>query len=162
MLSRLSIKSLFSKLRNCNTKCKTKWPDFKLQQLGEMPCNEQRNLSATFNFLDQLAKIKSTFPLLTILLRDKLTLPMLRLLSSKAQGHKHFSKPSKPSHVGIHWITLTEFFQMSTYMAGFLSYFRFFASFCIGQISHQQHKGQWEWHNHSSYRSQTDKNWVSC
>ena len=26
-------------------------------------------------------------------------------------------------------------------MPGFQSFFRFFASFCIGQISHQQHKG---------------------
>ena len=30
---------------------------------------------------------------------------MLRLFSFKAQGCKDFWKPSKPSHVGIHWIT---------------------------------------------------------
>ena len=29
---------------------------------------------------------------------------------------------------------------MSTHVVGFQSLFRFFASFCIGQISHQQHK----------------------
>ena len=30
---------------------------------------------------------------------------------------------------------------MSTHVPRFQSFFRFFASFCIGQISHQQHKG---------------------
>ena len=30
---------------------------------------------------------------------------------------------------------------MSTHMPGFQSFFRFFASFHIGQISHLQHKG---------------------
>ena len=30
---------------------------------------------------------------------------------------------------------------MSTNLAGFQSFFRFFATFCIGQISYQQHKG---------------------
>ena len=48
-----------------------------------------------------------------------LTLPMLRLLLPKAQGHKVFWKPSKPYHVGIHWITLVEYSQMSTRMPGF-------------------------------------------
>ena len=31
---------------------------------------------------------------------------------------------------------------MSTHVPGFQSFFRIFASFCIGQISHQQHKGK--------------------
>ena len=44
-------------------------------------------------------------------------------------------------HVGTHWIVLPEYFQMSTHMSGFQSFFRFFASFFVGQISHQQHKG---------------------
>ena len=66
---------------------------------------------------------------------------MLRLFSSKAQGRKDFRKPSKPCHVGIHWIALAEYSQMSTHVPGFQSFFRFFASFCIGQISHHQHKG---------------------
>ena len=48
---------------------------------------------------------------------------------------------SKPSHVGINWIALAEYSQMSTYVPGFHSFVRFFASFCIGQISHQQDKG---------------------
>ena len=30
---------------------------------------------------------------------------------------------------------------MSTHVPGFHSFFRFFASFCFGQISHQQLKG---------------------
>ena len=48
-----------------------------------------------------------------------LTLPMLRLLLSKGQGRKDFSKPSKASHVGIHWIVLAEYSQMSTHVPGF-------------------------------------------
>ena len=64
---------------------------------------------------------------------------MLRLLSSKAQGGKDFCKPSKPCLVGVHWIALTEYSQMSTHVPVFQSFLRFFTSFCIGQISHQQH-----------------------
>ena len=65
-----------------------------------------------------------------------LTLPMLRLLSSNAQV-------CKPCHVGIHWIALTEYFHMSTHVhvPAFQSSLGFFASFCIGKISHQQYKG---------------------
>ena len=70
-----------------------------------------------------------------------LTLPMLRLLSSKAQGRKDFRKLSKRCHVGTHLIALTEYSQMSTHVPGFQSFLRFFVSFCIGKISHQQHKG---------------------
>ena len=72
---------------------------------------------------------------------NALNLSMLRLLSSKAQGCNFFWKPSKPCHVGIHWIALDDYSQMSTHMPGFQSFFSFFASFCIGKISHQQHKG---------------------
>ena len=54
-----------------------------------------------------------------------LTLPMLRLLSSKAQEHKFFWKPSKPCRVGIHGKALTEYFHMSTHLPGFRSFFRF-------------------------------------
>ena len=50
-----------------------------------------------------------------------LALPMLRLPSSKAQGCKDFQKPVKPCHVGINWIALTEYSQMSTHLAGFQS-----------------------------------------
>ena len=48
---------------------------------------------------------------------------MLRLLSSKAQRRKDFGKPSKPCHVGIHWIALTVFFQLSTHLPGVLHHF---------------------------------------
>ena len=69
-----------------------------------------------------------------------LTLPVLRLLSSKAQERKDFYKLPKPCHVGTHWKALAECSQMSTNLSGFRSFFRIFASFCIGQSSHQQHK----------------------
>ena len=71
---------------------------------------------------------------------NELTLPMLKLLSSKAQVHKD-SKKTKTCHVGIHWIALTEYSQMSIQKPRFQSFLRIFASFSIGQISHQQHKG---------------------
>ena len=71
---------------------------------------------------------------------------MLRLRSSNlAQGCKDLWKPSKPCHVGTHWIALAEYSHMSTHLPGFQSFFRIFASFCIGQISHQQHKGWGLW-----------------
>ena len=63
---------------------------------------------------------------LTGLVRS-LTLPMLGLLSSKAQGQKDFWKTSKPCHVGIHYIALTEYSQKSTNMPGFQSFFSVFA-----------------------------------
>ena len=62
-----------------------------------------------------------------------LTLPMLRLLYSRKQGHKDFRKPSKPYHVGIHWIALAENSQMSTHLPGFQPFFRVFSSYCNGQ-----------------------------
>ena len=55
--------------------------------------------------------------------------PILRLLSSKAHRHKDFWKLSKPCHVGIHWIALLEYSQMSTHMPGFQSFFRFLGIF---------------------------------
>ena len=58
------------------------------------------------------------------------------LLSSKAHGRKDFWKPSKPYYVGIYWIALTDYSQMSTHVPGFQSFLRLFASFCIGLISH--------------------------
>ena len=71
----------------------------------------------------------------------QLTLTMLRVHSPKAQKRKNLWKTSKPCHVGTHWKALAEYFHMSTHLPGFRSFFRFFASFYIGQISHQQHKG---------------------
>ena len=55
----------------------------------------------------------------------RLTLSMLRLPSYKAQGRKDFWKLSKPCHVGIHWIGLNEYSQMSTHLTGFQSFFMF-------------------------------------
>ena len=43
-----------------------------------------------------------------------------------------------PVILAFNWIALAEHFQMSTHVPGFQSLFLFFASFCIGQISHQQ------------------------
>ena len=71
----------------------------------------------------------------TVLEKPRLSLPMLRLLSSEAQGCKDFLKPSKPCHVGIHWIALDEYSQMSTHLPGFQSSLRFSGSFCGDQIS---------------------------
>ena len=36
---------------------------------------------------------------------------------------------------------LSEYSHMSTHVLGFQPFFRIVASFCIGQINHQQHKG---------------------
>ena len=67
---------------------------------------------------------------------EPLTLTILRLLSSKAGGHKDFWKPSKPCQIGIHWKAFAEYSQMSTHVPGISSFFTFFATFCIGQISY--------------------------
>ena len=73
-----------------------------------------------------------------------LTLLILGLLSSKAQRCKDIRKSSKPCHVGIHWTALAEYSQMSTHNGPYTMVsviFQFIASFCVGQISHQQQKG---------------------
>ena len=63
--------------------------------------------------------------------RHVLTLPMLlRLLPSKVQG-----RPSKPYHVGIHWIALAEYSQMSTHMPGFHSFFMFLDHFVLAKLA---------------------------
>ena len=56
----------------------------------------------------------------------------------KHNGSKVFENHS---NIGIHRIALAENSRMSTHMPGFQSFLRYFASFCIGQISHQQLKG---------------------
>ena len=43
-----------------------------------------------------------------------------------------FCKPSKPCHIGIHWIDLTEYFYMSTHLPGFQLFKKKFALLCIG------------------------------
>ena len=48
-----------------------------------------------------------------------------------------FRKPPKPCCVGTHGKALAEHSHMSTHLPGFQSFFRFFAPFCIGQISHK-------------------------
>ena len=63
------------------------------------------------------------------------------LLLSNAQKSKKLWKSSKACHVGIHLKALIEYFHMSTHLPGFQSFFRYFAYFGIGQISHQQNKG---------------------
>ena len=56
---------------------------------------------------------------------EGLAIPILRLLSSEGHGLKVFWKSSKPCHVGIHWIALAEFSQMSTHVPRFQSFSRF-------------------------------------
>ena len=60
---------------------------------------------------------------------------MLRLLLSEAQGCKNLWKPSKPYHVGIHWIALIECSQMSTHLLGFQSFFRFLHYFVLAKLA---------------------------
>ena len=81
----------------------------------------------------------------SFLLREP-TLSMFRLLASKSQERKIFENHEmKPCLVGIHWIALTWYSQMSTHMPKFQTLVRFsvvyrvFASFSIGQLSHQKH-----------------------
>ena len=61
-----------------------------------------------------------------------LTLPMLIIILGyfhpKHKNAKNLRKLSKPCHVGIHWIALAEFYQMSTHVPGFQS---FTVLFCI-------------------------------
>ena len=56
------------------------------------------------------------------------------ILSSKAQGNRNLCKPSKPCHVGIHWIALAEYSQMSTHLPGFQSIFRFLHHFVLAKL----------------------------
>ena len=60
-------------------------------------------------------------------------LPMLRLLLSKAQGCNDFWKPSKPCHIGIHWVAPAEYSQMSTHVPGCQSFFSFLHSFVMAK-----------------------------
>ena len=54
-------------------------------------------------------------------------------------------------------IALAKYSQMSTHVPGFLSLFRFFASFCIGQISHQQPKGEMKFNSANSILQTVEK-----
>ena len=64
-----------------------------------------------------------------------LTLLMLRLRSSKSQGHRDFWKPCKLCCGAIHWIALTEYFQMSTHLPGFQPFFRFLHHFVMAKLA---------------------------
>ena len=66
---------------------------------------------------------------------DYLTLPILRLLSAKAQGCKNRLKPSKTCHVGIHWIDLAEYSQMSTYLPWFQLFFSLLHHFVMAKLA---------------------------
>ena len=59
----------------------------------------------------------------------------------RARMQRVLKKHLNSCDVGIHWIALAEYSHMSMHMPGFQSFFCFFASFCIGQISHHQHEG---------------------
>ena len=63
-----------------------------------------------------------------------LSLPMLRLLLTKAKGRKDFWK-SKPCHVGIHCIALTEYSQMSTHLPGFNYFSGFLHHFVLAKLA---------------------------
>ena len=66
----------------------------------------------------------------------RLTLPMLKLLSSKAQKFKTFEKPSEHCHGGIHYIALTEYYQMSTHLPGFQYFFsNFLHHFVLAKLA---------------------------
>ena len=54
------------------------------------------------------------------------TLSMLKLILPKAKELKDFGKPSIPCHDGIHLNALKEYYQMSTHVPGFQSFFRYF------------------------------------
>ena len=53
----------------------------------------------------------------------------------KAQWCKDFWKPSKPCHVGIHWIALAEYSLMSTICQGFSNFSSFFPHFYSAKLA---------------------------
>ena len=55
------------------------------------------------------------------------------LVLKSATGRFVKNTYGKPCHVGIHWVALLEYSQKSTCVPGYQSFFRTFASFCIGQ-----------------------------
>ena len=54
---------------------------------------------------------------------------------------KHNDTKIFENHLKPVVLVLAEYSQLSTDVPRFQLFFRFFAPFCIGQISHQQHKG---------------------
>ena len=90
-----------------------------------------------------------------------LTLPMQRLLSSKAQDCKDFWKPSKPYHVGIHWIGPAEHSQMSTHVPGFWLFFRFLHHFVLAKLATSSIKVKTALYNYLLFACQLVTNY-SC
>ena len=68
------------------------------------------------------------------------------ILSSKAQDHKYILGLSKPYHVGIHWIALAEYSQMSTHMPRFQSFFLEFGSFVLAKLVTSNVRVNQFWH----------------
>ena len=99
---------------------------------GESGAADLFSIVSPGNSSDQQEKGRSMkLPLISFMAWPRvLTLPIQGLLSSKAQFLKTIY------YVGIHWIALAEYSQMSTHMPGFQIFLRCFASFC--QISHHQ------------------------
>ena len=58
----------------------------------------------------------------------------------KHKDTKNFVNHLNPVLLIFIRLALTEYSQMSAHVAGFQSFFSFFASLCIGQIGHQLHK----------------------
>ena len=56
-------------------------------------------------------------------------------LSNAEATFGFFFKPSKPCHIGIRWIALDEYSQMSTHMPGFQSFFRFLYHFVSAKLA---------------------------
>ena len=107
--------------------------NYSLQATGKMDSFYIANAEGTkyhYRVLLEVRKKTKYYHIQGIFLARNITLLMLRLLSSKAPGHKDFWKPSKPCHVGIHWIAQARYCQISTHLTGFQS---FSAWFCIGQ-----------------------------
>ena len=73
------------------------------------------------------------YVIMGIRLTDLLALPMQRLLSSKEEGCKDHLKSFKPCHVGIYWIVLPEYSQMSTHVPGFVIFYVFLSHFVLAK-----------------------------
>ena len=54
---------------------------------------------------------------------------------TKTEGRKYFGKPSNPCHVGIHWIALAEYSQMSIHVPGFQSFLRILHYFVLAKLA---------------------------
>ena len=125
------------------------WKTFKLCHAGNHWIAHMKPLIEYSQMSTHLPGFQSFFRFLHRLPLDELATSSIRVNPSNAKATfvqntwmQRFWKPSKPCHVGTHWIALAEYPHMSTHVPGFSHFLKgFFASFCIGQISHKQHKG---------------------